>query len=37
VSKASQLLDYQGAVKIKEGLKVAFEWYRGQHHFSYST
>jgi UDP-N-acetylglucosamine 4-epimerase len=37
VSKAAALLNYTGAVKIKEGLKQAFEWYRQQHHFSYST
>ncbi|HVG40824.1 MAG TPA: SDR family oxidoreductase [Chitinophagaceae bacterium] len=37
ISKATSLLNYTGTVKIKEGLKQAFEWYRQQHHFSYST
>jgi UDP-N-acetylglucosamine/UDP-N-acetylgalactosamine 4-epimerase len=24
-------------MSVKEGLKIAFEWYRKRHHFSYST
>jgi UDP-N-acetylglucosamine/UDP-N-acetylgalactosamine 4-epimerase len=37
ISKARMLLGYDPEVSIKEGLKIAFEWYRGRHHFSYST
>jgi UDP-N-acetylglucosamine/UDP-N-acetylgalactosamine 4-epimerase len=37
ISKAKDLLGYQPTVTIKQGLKIAFEWYRQQHHFSYST
>jgi UDP-N-acetylglucosamine/UDP-N-acetylgalactosamine 4-epimerase len=37
ISKARTLLEYDPEVSIKEGLKIAFEWYRGRHHFSYST
>ena len=37
ISKAKRLLGYSPAVSVKEGLKETFEWYRGQHHFSYST
>jgi len=37
ISKAKNLLGYEPKVNIREGLKIAFEWYRGQHHFSYST
>jgi UDP-N-acetylglucosamine/UDP-N-acetylgalactosamine 4-epimerase len=37
ISKARTLLGYEPGVSIKEGLKIAFEWYRGRHHFSYST
>jgi UDP-N-acetylglucosamine/UDP-N-acetylgalactosamine 4-epimerase len=37
ISKARTLLGYEPGVSIKEGLKIAFEWYRGSHHFSYST
>jgi UDP-N-acetylglucosamine/UDP-N-acetylgalactosamine 4-epimerase len=37
ISKARMLLGYEPGVSIKEGLKIAFEWYRGRHHFSYST
>jgi UDP-N-acetylglucosamine/UDP-N-acetylgalactosamine 4-epimerase len=36
ISKASTLLGYQPSFSIKEGLKPTFEWYRKQHHFSYS-
>ncbi len=37
ISKAKNLVGYVPAVSIREGLKIAFEWYRKQHHFSYST
>lgn len=37
ISKAKELLNYSPAVTIKQGLKTTFEWYRQQHHFSYST
>jgi UDP-N-acetylglucosamine 4-epimerase len=36
ISKAQTLLDYNPSVSVKEGLKPTFEWYRKQHHFSYS-
>lgn len=37
ISKAKELLGYHPQTNIKEGLKTTFEWYRQQHHFSYST
>lgn len=37
ISKAKQLLDYAPPVTIRQGMKTTFEWYRQQHHFSYST
>jgi len=37
ISKAKTLLGYAPDVTIKQGLKATFEWYRQQHHFSYST
>jgi UDP-N-acetylglucosamine/UDP-N-acetylgalactosamine 4-epimerase len=37
ISKAKTLLGYDPSYSVKEGLKIAFEWYRKQHHFSYST
>lgn len=37
ISKAKNLLGYDPQVGIREGLKVAFEWYRKQHHFGYSS
>ena len=37
ISKAKELLNYHPSVTIKQGLKTTFEWYRQQHHFSYST
>ena len=37
ISKAKNLLQYNPKVNIREGLKIAFEWYRQHHHFSYST
>ena len=36
ISKAKSLLDYDPAFSVKDGLKVAFEWYRERHHFGYS-
>jgi UDP-N-acetylglucosamine 4-epimerase len=37
ISKAERLLGYVPAVNIRQGLKIAFEWYRKNHHFSYSA
>jgi UDP-N-acetylglucosamine/UDP-N-acetylgalactosamine 4-epimerase len=37
ISKAIELLNYHPGVSIKQGMKATFEWYRQQHHFSYST
>lgn len=37
ISKAGALLNYCPEVTVKQGLKITFEWYRRQHHFSYST
>lgn len=37
ISKAKTLLGYQPEYSVHEGLKIAFEWYRKLHHFSYST
>jgi len=37
ISKARELLSYQPAYDIRQGLKIAFEWYRQRHHFSYSS
>jgi nucleoside-diphosphate-sugar epimerase len=31
------LLGYEPKKSIREGLEIAFEWYRRRHHFSYST
>jgi UDP-N-acetylglucosamine 4-epimerase len=36
ITKAKTLLDYNPAFSVKDGLKVAFEWYRERHHFGYS-
>lgn len=36
VSKAKDLLGYQPTVSIKEGLRIAFEWYRRHKVFAYS-
>ncbi|MGV3527656.1 MAG: SDR family oxidoreductase [Flavisolibacter sp.] len=36
VSKAKELLGYQPTVSIKEGLRIAFEWYRRHKVFAYS-
>jgi len=37
ISKAKTLLGYNPSTSIKEGLKIAFEWYRRQHNYSYSV
>jgi UDP-N-acetylglucosamine/UDP-N-acetylgalactosamine 4-epimerase len=37
ISKAKNLLGYHPTITIKEGLKPTFEWYRQQHHFTYSS
>jgi UDP-N-acetylglucosamine/UDP-N-acetylgalactosamine 4-epimerase len=37
ISKAKELLSYEPAYDTRQGLKIAFEWYRQRHHFSYST
>jgi UDP-N-acetylglucosamine/UDP-N-acetylgalactosamine 4-epimerase len=36
ISKAKTLLEYDPSYSVKEGLKIAFEWYRQHHRFSYS-
>lgn len=37
ISKAKSLLNYNPVFNVKQGMKKTFEWYRQQHHFSYST
>ena len=37
ISKARELLSYQPAYDTRQGLKIAFEWYRQRHRFSYSS
>jgi UDP-N-acetylglucosamine/UDP-N-acetylgalactosamine 4-epimerase len=37
ISKAKDLLNYNPPVCVRDGLKKTLEWYRQQHHFSYST
>lgn len=37
ISKAKNLLGYDPEATVRQGLKATFEWYRQQHHFSYST
>jgi UDP-N-acetylglucosamine/UDP-N-acetylgalactosamine 4-epimerase len=37
ISKAKNYLGYRPAVNVKQGLKIAFEWYRKHHHFTYSN
>lgn len=37
ISKAKGLLGYNPQFSVREGMKVAFEWYRKHHHFSYSN
>jgi UDP-N-acetylglucosamine/UDP-N-acetylgalactosamine 4-epimerase len=36
ISKAFDLLSYSCSTTVTDGLKITFEWYRKQHHFSYS-
>lgn len=36
ISKAHSLLGYAPSFSVREGLKIAFEWYRRHHHFAYS-
>ena len=36
ISKAKELLQYNPPVSVRQGLKIAFEWYRQHHHFAYS-
>jgi UDP-N-acetylglucosamine/UDP-N-acetylgalactosamine 4-epimerase len=36
ISKAHQLLGYDPSFSVREGMKIAFEWYRQKHHFAYS-
>jgi UDP-N-acetylglucosamine 4-epimerase len=36
ITKAKELLNYNPAVNIRDGLKATFEWYRKRHHFAYS-
>jgi UDP-N-acetylglucosamine/UDP-N-acetylgalactosamine 4-epimerase len=36
ISKAFDLLGYSCSTTVTDGLKITFEWYRKQHHFSYS-
>ncbi len=36
IAKAREILRYSPSIKVKEGLKIAFEWYRKHHHFAYS-
>ncbi len=37
ISKARTLLEYDPSMNIREGLKIAFEWYRRHHNYSYSV
>jgi len=37
ISKARTLLGYDPAVSVREGLKIAFTWYRQHHNYSYSV
>jgi len=36
ITKAKTLLGYEPATSVRDGLKIAFEWYRRSHNFSYS-
>jgi UDP-N-acetylglucosamine 4-epimerase len=36
ISKARELINYQPSKSVRQGLAIAFEWYRSQHHFGYS-
>jgi UDP-N-acetylglucosamine 4-epimerase len=37
ISKARNLLGYDPEVSVREGLKIAFNWYRQHHNYSYSV
>jgi len=37
IGKAKSLLGYNPSTTVREGMKLAFEWYREQHKFSYSN
>ena len=37
ISRAKNFLGYDASTNVRDGLKTAFEWYRKQHHFSYSS
>ena len=37
ISKATELLGYEPAVSVRDGLKTTFEWYRAHHNYSYSV
>lgn len=37
ISKAKSLLGYDPRVSVRDGLKVAFDWYRQCHNYSYSV
>ena len=37
ITKAQTLLNYNPPVRLRDGLKKTLDWYRQQHHFSYST
>jgi len=36
ITRARTLLGYEPSTSVKQGLKIAFEWYRSRHHFAYS-
>ncbi|RYY90498.1 MAG: SDR family oxidoreductase [Chitinophagaceae bacterium] len=37
ISKARTMLGYDPAVSVRDGLKIAFAWYRQHHNYSYSV
>ncbi|RYY40069.1 MAG: SDR family oxidoreductase [Chitinophagaceae bacterium] len=37
ISKARTMLGYDPAISVREGLKIAFAWYRQHHNYSYSV
>lgn len=37
ISKAKKLLGYDPAISVKQGLKIAYEWYTQRYNFSYSV
>jgi UDP-N-acetylglucosamine 4-epimerase len=37
ISKARQMLGYEPAISVAEGLRKAFDWYRQHHNYSYSV